>query len=121
MSELADQGVYLLERELEGGLALKEAADEAVGGDLELEGGGAGLVHDDRPVLLREAEDAEDAAHADLAVVAVDGTADGTDVIAIRNKGLLSLSFDHRLIDGAIADIFMADMKKTLENWHMEP
>ena len=46
---------------------------------------------------------------------------DGIDVIAIRNMGVLSLSFDHRLIDGATADIFMADVKKTLESWTEEP
>jgi pyruvate/2-oxoglutarate dehydrogenase complex dihydrolipoamide acyltransferase (E2) component len=28
---------------------------------------------------------------------------------------VLSLSFDHRIIDGAIADQFMAHVKKTLE------
>ena len=45
----------------------------------------------------------------------------GQDTIAIRNTGLLSLSFDHRLIDGATADIFMADLKQTLENWSTQP
>lgn len=46
---------------------------------------------------------------------------DGTDVIAIRRMGLLALSFDHRLIDGATADIFMRDLKNTLENWTSAP
>lgn len=46
---------------------------------------------------------------------------DGTDVIAIRRMGLLSLSFDHRLIDGATADIFMQDLKQTLETWNSAP
>lgn len=46
---------------------------------------------------------------------------DGTDTIAIRRMGLLSLSFDHRLIDGATADIFMADLKQTLETWTSAP
>jgi 2-oxoglutarate dehydrogenase E2 component (dihydrolipoamide succinyltransferase) len=46
---------------------------------------------------------------------------DGTDVIAIRKIGWLSLSFDHRLIDGATADMFMADLKHTLENWTTTP
>jgi len=45
----------------------------------------------------------------------------GTDVIAIRNRGLLSLSFDHRLIDGVTADKFMADLKYVLENWTTAP
>ncbi len=46
---------------------------------------------------------------------------DGSDVIAIRNMGWLSLSFDHRLIDGATADMFMADLKQTLETWTTAP
>jgi pyruvate dehydrogenase E2 component (dihydrolipoamide acetyltransferase) len=37
------------------------------------------------------------------------------DAIAIRQIGVLSLSFDHRLIDGAVAEQFMAHIKKTLE------
>jgi pyruvate/2-oxoglutarate dehydrogenase complex dihydrolipoamide acyltransferase (E2) component len=46
---------------------------------------------------------------------------DGADTIAIRPMGVLSLGFDHRLIDGATADQFMADVKKTLETWTAEP
>lgn len=46
---------------------------------------------------------------------------DGTDTMGIRNMGWLALSFDHRLIDGATADIFMADLKKTLETWSTTP
>lgn len=45
----------------------------------------------------------------------------GTDVIGIRRMGWLSLSFDHRLIDGATADMFMADLKSILENWSTAP
>jgi pyruvate dehydrogenase E2 component (dihydrolipoamide acetyltransferase) len=44
-------------------------------------------------------------------------TVDGTDMIAIRTKGLLSLAFDHRIVDGANADRFMADVKAGLENF----
>jgi 2-oxoglutarate dehydrogenase E2 component (dihydrolipoamide succinyltransferase) len=40
---------------------------------------------------------------------------DDGDAIAIRSIGVMSLSFDHRLIDGAVADQFMAQLKKTLE------
>jgi 2-oxoglutarate dehydrogenase E2 component (dihydrolipoamide succinyltransferase) len=39
------------------------------------------------------------------------------DAIAIRTKGYLSLGYDHRLIDGAVADQFMSHVKKTLENF----
>jgi len=42
---------------------------------------------------------------------------DGEDVIAIRTLGLLSLSYDHRVVDGADADRFMADVKRDLENF----
>jgi 2-oxoglutarate dehydrogenase E2 component (dihydrolipoamide succinyltransferase) len=39
------------------------------------------------------------------------------DAIAIRSMTYLALSFDHRIIDGAVADQFMAGVKRTLENW----
>jgi pyruvate dehydrogenase E2 component (dihydrolipoamide acetyltransferase) len=45
---------------------------------------------------------------------------DGTDSIAVRSVVHLTLGYDHRLIDGAIADQFMALVKKTLENWSEE-
>jgi pyruvate dehydrogenase E2 component (dihydrolipoamide acetyltransferase) len=45
---------------------------------------------------------------------------DGNDSIAIRSLVHLTLGYDHRLIDGAIADQFMALIKKTLENWSEE-
>jgi 2-oxoglutarate dehydrogenase E2 component (dihydrolipoamide succinyltransferase) len=42
---------------------------------------------------------------------------DGADSIAIRSVVHLTLGYDHRIIDGAVADQFMAFVKKTLENW----
>jgi 2-oxoglutarate dehydrogenase E2 component (dihydrolipoamide succinyltransferase) len=42
---------------------------------------------------------------------------EGNDSIAIRSVVHLTLGYDHRLIDGAVADQFMALVKKTLENW----
>jgi 2-oxoglutarate dehydrogenase E2 component (dihydrolipoamide succinyltransferase) len=45
---------------------------------------------------------------------------DGNDSIAIRSVVHLTLGYDHRLIDGAIADQFMALVKKTLETWSEE-
>ena len=39
------------------------------------------------------------------------------DAIAIRTMAYLTLGFDHRLIDGAVADQFMADVKHQLENF----
>jgi pyruvate dehydrogenase E2 component (dihydrolipoamide acetyltransferase) len=45
---------------------------------------------------------------------------DGTDSIAIRSVVHLTLGYDHRLIDGAVADQFMALVKKNLETWSEE-
>ena len=42
----------------------------------------------------------------------------GSDSIAIRNIIRLTLGFDHRIIDGADAGRFMAELKKYLENWN---
>jgi pyruvate/2-oxoglutarate dehydrogenase complex dihydrolipoamide acyltransferase (E2) component len=42
------------------------------------------------------------------------------DAIAIRSICHLSLSFDHRLIDGALADQFMMKVKQVLEDWSEE-
>jgi pyruvate dehydrogenase E2 component (dihydrolipoamide acetyltransferase) len=39
------------------------------------------------------------------------------DAIAIRTMAYLTLGYDHRLIDGAVADQFMSDVKGTLENF----
>ncbi len=41
----------------------------------------------------------------------------GTDSIAIRSVIHLTLGFDHRIIDGADAGKFMAEVKKYLEGW----
>jgi pyruvate dehydrogenase E2 component (dihydrolipoamide acetyltransferase) len=45
---------------------------------------------------------------------------EGNDSIAIRSLVHLTLGYDHRTIDGAVADQFMALVKKTLENWSEE-
>lgn len=42
------------------------------------------------------------------------------EAIAIRPMGYLSLSFDHRVIDGATADQFMAKVRDYLEQSHWE-
>ena len=41
--------------------------------------------------------------------------ADGEDTIAIRTCAYFSMSFDHKVVDGADADRFMADLKRMLE------
>jgi pyruvate dehydrogenase E2 component (dihydrolipoamide acetyltransferase) len=43
---------------------------------------------------------------------------DGNDYMAIRSVVHLTLGYDHRVIDGAIADQFMATVKKILETWN---
>jgi 2-oxoglutarate dehydrogenase E2 component (dihydrolipoamide succinyltransferase) len=53
------------------------------------------------------------------------GTVDKTpvvidDAIAIRSICHISLTFDHRLIDGALADQFMTKVKEVLEGWSEE-
>ena len=45
-------------------------------------------------------------------VVVVEG-----DAIAVRPMAYMSLTFDHRILDGAVADRFMAVIKRTLEAW----
>jgi len=40
------------------------------------------------------------------------------DAIGIRSMVYLTLSYDHRAVDGAIAHQFMGHIKKTLENWN---
>ena len=45
---------------------------------------------------------------------------EGNDSIAIRSMMHLSIGYDHRIIDGAVADQFMVEVKKFLENWNEE-
>ena len=46
----------------------------------------------------------------------VQGT-DGVDALAIRTKGMLALSFDHRIVDGADADRFLAELRVMLQEF----
>jgi pyruvate dehydrogenase E2 component (dihydrolipoyllysine-residue acetyltransferase) len=39
------------------------------------------------------------------------------DAIAIRSMVYLTLSYDHRAVDGAVAHQFMSHIKRTLQNW----
>ncbi len=45
---------------------------------------------------------------------------EGNDAIAIRSMMHLSIGYDHRIIDGAVADQFMDEVKKFLQNWNEE-
>jgi len=42
---------------------------------------------------------------------------DGTDAIAVRTMGMLTMSYDHRIVDGADADRFLADVKRLLQEF----
>jgi 2-oxoglutarate dehydrogenase E2 component (dihydrolipoamide succinyltransferase) len=42
---------------------------------------------------------------------------DGSDAIGVRTKGMFCLAYDHRVVDGADADRFLADVRKTLHNF----
>jgi 2-oxoglutarate dehydrogenase E2 component (dihydrolipoamide succinyltransferase) len=42
---------------------------------------------------------------------------DGEDVLAIRTCAYFSISFDHRIIDGAVADQFLAFVKQQIESF----
>jgi len=39
------------------------------------------------------------------------------DAIAIRPMAYISFTFDHRILDGATADYFVAEIKQIIENW----
>lgn len=45
----------------------------------------------------------------------------GDDAIAIRPCAYVTLTFDHRVADGAAGDALLAALKHTLENWPAEP
>jgi pyruvate/2-oxoglutarate dehydrogenase complex dihydrolipoamide acyltransferase (E2) component len=49
-------------------------------------------------------------------VVAVSDV-NGNDAVAVRPMIYLSFVFDHRILDGASADAFLAKIKETLEDW----
>ena len=42
---------------------------------------------------------------------------DGSDAMVIRTCGYVTLGFDHRTIDGAVADAFVGHLKNTIENF----
>jgi pyruvate dehydrogenase E2 component (dihydrolipoyllysine-residue acetyltransferase) len=48
---------------------------------------------------------------------AVVSASDGTDSIGIRTLGMLALSFDHRIVDGADADRFLAGLRTALQDF----
>jgi len=43
------------------------------------------------------------------------------DAIGIRSMAYLTLTFDHRILDGAIADYFLGKVVESLQNWNQQP
>jgi len=41
----------------------------------------------------------------------------GNDVLSIRPMAYVTLTFDHRILDGAIADYFLGKVVESLQNW----
>jgi len=41
----------------------------------------------------------------------------GADAIAIRSIMNLTLTYDHRLVDGALAGRFLRDLRQRLQDW----
>jgi hypothetical protein len=67
-------------------MALEIAADEAVVGDTQLQGRGAGVLDDRGTVLLDEGEDAEDPADPELAVPTVNGFTERPESVSRSNQ-----------------------------------
>jgi len=42
------------------------------------------------------------------------------DTIAIRSMAYLTLTFDHRILDGAIADYFLGKVVESLQTWNQQ-
>ena len=49
--------------------------------------------------------------------VVVEDPLTGTDAIAVRKQAIFSLGYDHRLVDGADAARFLADLRTLLEEF----
>jgi 2-oxoglutarate dehydrogenase E2 component (dihydrolipoamide succinyltransferase) len=53
-----------------------------------------------------------------VVVTSSPGEGDGLDAIAIRPMAYVSLTFDHRILDGAVADYFLGKVVELLQNWN---
>jgi 2-oxoglutarate dehydrogenase E2 component (dihydrolipoamide succinyltransferase) len=52
-----------------------------------------------------------------IAIEVPDPAGGSIDAFAIRPMVYLTLTFDHRMLDGAVADAFLGTIVKTLESW----
>src|SRR6202140_2169917 len=80
LHQFADQRIDLLQTEWGLRAAFQIAADEAVFLNSHVQRSGAGFIDRHGAVLLGQGENAQDAAHSDFALLAVDGIAERPDV-----------------------------------------
>ncbi|QPK82056.1 2-oxoglutarate dehydrogenase, E2 component, dihydrolipoamide succinyltransferase [Schaalia sp. ZJ405] len=97
----------------------KIAADELSGSTFTITNTGSGGALFDTPVLNMP-ETAILGLGAIVKRPVVLQGADGSDVVAIRSMAYLSLSYDHRLVDGADASRYLMDVKKRIEEGAFE-
>lgn len=86
--------------------------DEVAGGTLTITNHGVSGSLFATPIIVQPQTGILGVGAIQRRVVVLDG-----DVMAIRPMIYLTLTFDHRVLDGAGADWFMAEIKKTLEGW----
>jgi 2-oxoglutarate dehydrogenase E2 component (dihydrolipoamide succinyltransferase) len=91
-------------------------ADEVQGGTLTLTNHGVSGSLFATPIINQPQTAIVGAGRMEKRVVVI--SSGGSDSIAIRPMMYLTLTFDHRVLDGAVADRFMAAMKKMLEEWN---
>lgn len=97
----------------------KAKPDELAGGTFTITNTGSGGALFDTPILFQPQVGMLGVGTIVKRPVVVPGP-DGGDVIAVRQMVYLSISYDHRLIDGADASRFLTAMKKRLEEGNFE-
>lgn len=97
----------------------KAKPDELAGGTFTITNTGSGGALFDTPILFQPQVGMLGVGTIVKRPVVVPGP-DGGDVIAVRQMVYLSISYDHRLIDGADAARFLTAMKKRLEEGNFE-
>ena len=97
----------------------KVKPDELAGGTFTITNTGSGGALFDTPILFQPQVGMLGLGAIVKRPVVVPGP-DGGDVIAVRHMVYLSISYDHRLIDGADASRFLTAMKKRLEEGNFE-